>query len=120
MILSRSAASDIKRLLNQNKDSKFINAALAEAWSLLLSNQLDQTKITSYIAKRIKSLEENKTDCHIQNSHNLIRDGKKVGNIVWTDKYFTVKLNTDVINEEKEQQLRDFLETLIDVKVANM
>lgn len=119
-LLSRSAASDIKRLLNQNKDSKFINAALAEAWSLLLSNQLDQTKITSYIAKRIKSLEENKTDCHIQNSHNLIRDGKKVGNIVWTDKYFTVKLNTDVINEEKEQQLRDFLETLIDVKVANM
>jgi ParB family chromosome partitioning protein len=119
-LLSRSAASDIKRLLNQHKDSQFINACLAEAWSLLLVNELDQTKITSYILKKLKALEENRTDCHIQSSHNLIRDGKKVGNIVWAGKHLTVKLNTDVVNEEKEQQLRSFLENLIGVEVTEV
>lgn len=117
-LLSRSAASEIKRLLNQQKESKYINVLLAEAWSLLLSNELDQTKITTFISKKLKVLDENKTDCHIQSSHNLIRDGKKVGNIAWTSKHLTVKLNTDVVNEAKEQQLRDFLETLIEGKAA--
>ncbi len=117
-LLSRSAASEIKRLLNQQKESKYINVLLAEAWSLLLSNELDQTKITTFISKKLKALDENKTDCHIQSSHNLIRDGKKVGNIAWTSKHLTVKLNTDVVNEAKEQQLRDFLETLIEGKAA--
>lgn len=117
-LLSRSAASEIKRLLNQNKESKFINVLLGEAWSLLLSNELDQTKITTFISKKLKALDENKTDCHIQSSHNLIRDGKKVGNIAWTSKHLTVKLNTDVVNDVKEQQLRDFLEALIEGKAA--
>jgi ParB family chromosome partitioning protein len=119
-LLSRSAASDIKRLLKLHKDSPFVTACLAEAWSLLLASELDQTKITSHISRRIKMLEESKTDCHIQSSHNLIREGKKVGNIAWGDKHITVKLSAKMLNTEQEQQLKHFLEKLIDGELAEV
>ena len=119
-LLSRSAASDIKRLLKQQKDAPFINVFLAEAWSLLLVSELDQTKITAYISKKLKAMQENKTDCHIQSSHNLIRDGKKVGNIAWTGKHITVKLSANALNIEQEQQLKDFLEKLLDGDLAKV
>jgi len=113
-LLSRSAASDIKRLLNQNKDSLTINAYLAEAWALLLANELDQTKITSFIARKLKTPDENQKDCHIQDQHYLIQNSKKVGTIARAGKHLTVKINIDVVNEEKEQKLRDFVQALID------
>lgn len=119
-LLSRSAASDIKRLLKQQKDSPFINACLAEAWSLLLSSELDQTKLTGYISNKLKALHENKTDCHIQNSHNLIREGKKVGNIAWTGKHITVKLSAEALSSEQEDQLKDFLEKLLNGELAKV
>ena len=119
-LLSRSAASDIKRLLKQHKDSLHMNSLLAEAWSLLIANELDQTKIASYISKKLKLVEEHKTDCHIQSSYNLIRDRKKVGNIAWTGKHFSVKLNASIINEVKEKQFITFLESLIDGNVEKV
>jgi ParB family transcriptional regulator, chromosome partitioning protein len=119
-LLSRSAASDIKRLLKQQKDSPFINACMAEAWSLLLTSELDQTKITGYISKKLKVLQENKSDCHIQSSHNLIREGKKVGNIAWTGKHITVKLSVEALSAEQEQQLKDFLDKLLEGELAKV
>lgn len=110
-LLSRSAASDIKRLLNQNKDTPLFSAYLAEAWALLLDNELDQTKITAYVSRKLKGLDEK--DTHIQNARNLIREGKKVGHITWTEKHLTVKLNANALNPEQEQKLKDFLENLI-------
>jgi ParB family transcriptional regulator, chromosome partitioning protein len=119
-LLSRSAASDIKRLLKLQKDSPFINACLAEAWSLLLANELDQTKITGYINKKLKTLMENKSDCHIHSSQNLIREGKKVGNIAWTGKHITVKLSVEALSIEQEQQLKVFLEKLLEGELAKV
>jgi ParB family chromosome partitioning protein len=119
-LLSRSAASDIKRLLKQQKDSPLINACLVDAWSLLLVGELDQTKITGYMSNKLKALHEKKTDCHIQSSHNLIREGKKVGNIAWTGKHITVKLIAEAVNAEQEQQLKVFLEKLLDGELAKV
>jgi ParB family transcriptional regulator, chromosome partitioning protein len=119
-LLSRSAASDIKRLLKQQKDSPLLNACLVEAWSLLLINELDQTKITGYISKKLKALHENKPNSHIQSSLNLIREGKKVGNIAWIGEFITVKLSAKMLNIEQEQQLKDFLEKLIDGELAKV
>ncbi|WP_404361578.1 ParB/RepB/Spo0J family partition protein [Methylotuvimicrobium sp. KM1] len=110
-LLSRSAANDIKRLLNENKDHPAVNDYLAEAWDLLLSSDLDQTKIAAYVARKLKGHETR--DSHIQDAHNLIRDGKKVGNIARTEKHITVKLNTSVLNAEQEQKLKVFLEDLV-------
>jgi len=117
-LLSRSAASDIKRILNQYKDTPFINAYLAEAWALLLDNELDQTKIAPYVERKLKAQHEK--DTHIQNSHNLIRDGKKIGNIAWTEKYVTVRLSTKVLNADQEQKLKEFLEKLVDGELAEV
>jgi ParB family chromosome partitioning protein len=119
-LLSRSAASDIKRLLKQQKDSPLLNACLVEAWSLLLINELDQTKITGYISKKLKALHENKPNSHIQSSLNLIREGKKVGNIAWIGEFITVKLSAKMLNLEQEQQLKDFLEKLIDGELSKV
>jgi ParB family chromosome partitioning protein len=113
-LLSRSAASDIKRLFNQNKDSQIINAYLAEAWALLLASELDQTKITSFIARKLKTPDENQKDFPVQDQYHLIQNHKKVGTIARAGKHLTVKINTDVVNEEKEQKLRDFIQALID------
>ena len=112
-LLSRSAASDIKRLLNQNKDSQTINAYLAEAWALLLANELDQTKITAFIARKLKTSTENRDGFDIHDQHYLIQNHKKVGTIARAGKHFTVKINTDVVNKEKEQKLRAFVQALI-------
>lgn len=110
-LLSRSAANDIKRLLNENQDNPAINDYLVEAWDLLLSRDLDQTKITAYIVRKLKGYEQK--DSHIQEAHNLIRDGKKLGSIARTEKHITVKLNASALNAEQEQKLREFLEDLI-------
>lgn len=119
-LLSRSAASDLRRLLKQHNDAPLIGACLAEAWALLLVGELDQTKLTGYIGKKLKALQENTSACPIQSSHNLIQAGKKVGNIVWTDRHITVKLNTDVIDTGQEQQLKDFLAKLLDVELTKV
>lgn len=117
-LLSRSAASDIKRLLKQCGHLPSFNAYLAEAWALLLENELDQTKIAAFVTRKLKGHEEK--DSHIQNSRNLIRDGKKVGNIAWTEKHITVKLNAKTLNSEQEQKLKDFLEKLIEGELAEV
>lgn len=115
-LLSRSAASDIKRLLNQHGNSPFISTCLAEAWSLLLAGELDQTKITTYISKKLNALSDNKTSNNINNSHHLISAGKKIGQISATDKQITVKLNASAVNPDQQQQLRDFLVKLVNAK----
>lgn len=110
-LLSRAAASDIKRLLNENKDNQYVHDYLTEAWGLLLESELDQTKIAAYVARKLKGHEIKNT--HVQDAHNLIREGKKVGNISWTAKHFTVKLNADVLTKDQEEELKAFLENLV-------
>jgi ParB family chromosome partitioning protein len=117
-LLSRSAASDIKRLAKQCQASQSFNAYLAEAWALLLNNELDQTKIAAYVVRKLKGIDEK--DTHIQDSRNLIRDGKKVGNIARTEKHLTVRLNAKALNAEQEQKLKDFLEKLIEGEFAEV
>jgi ParB family chromosome partitioning protein len=117
-LLSRTAASDIKRLLKQYGGSTSLNDYLEEAWTLLLDNDLDQTKIATYITRKLKG--HNEKDSHIQNSHNLIRNGKKVGNMAWTEKHITVKLNSKALNADQEQKLKDFLEKLIEGELSEV
>jgi ParB family transcriptional regulator, chromosome partitioning protein len=111
-LLSRTAASDIKRLIKQFGQSPMFNDCLSEAWALLTENNLDQTKLAAYVVRKLKGHEEK--DSHIQNSHNLIKEGKKVGNISWAENHITVKLSTKVINGNQEQKLKEFLERLVE------
>ena len=113
-LLSRSAASDIKRLLNQNKDSQTIHGYLAEAWALLLANELDQTKITGFVARKLKTPSEVPQDGYAHWQHDFIQNSKKVGTIGWSGKHLTIKININAVNEGKEKKLMDFVQKLID------
>ncbi len=82
-----------------------------EAWTLLLDNELDQTKISKFVIRKLKGHEENKNN--IQNAHNFIKDGKIVANMSWTKKYITVKLSAKTLNLAQEKKLNEFLEKLV-------
>lgn len=118
-LLSRSAASDIRRV-GQNNETPLYGTLLAEAWGLLLSGDLEQTKIAGYIIRKLKAEEEGNKDCHIQSTHNLIKDGKKVGYISWAGKHMTIKLNAAALDEKKEKKLQAFLENLMDAEVSEV
>jgi len=118
-LLSRSAASDIRRI-GQNNETPLYDTLLAEAWGLLLNGDLEQTKIAGYIIRKLKAEEEGNKDCHIQSTHNLIKDGKKVGYISWAGKHMTIKLNTAALDEKKEKKLQAFLENLMNAEVSEV
>lgn len=118
-LLSRSAASDIRRV-GQNNETPLYGTLLAEAWGLLLSGDLEQTKIAGYIIRKLKAEEAGNKDCHIQSTHNLIKDGKKVGYISWAGKHMTIKLNAAALDEKKEKKLQAFLENLMDAEVSEV
>jgi ParB family chromosome partitioning protein len=112
-LLSRSAASELKRIQNIEKDSPFLITSMEEAWELLLAGNLEQSKLATYVSKKIKQFTQNEKDCHIQTEHNLIQDGKKVGNIAWTDKHITVKLKSNALSNAQEQKLKIYIENLL-------
>ncbi len=116
-LLSRSAASEIKRLLKQQENSECVIAYLAEAWALLLNGELEQTKITSYIRKKLSALPDTKTS---RSSYHFEAAGKKVGHIVTTDKHLTIKLNANLLKTGQEKQLRNFLTRLVEAKLTKV
>lgn len=110
-LLSRSAASDIKRLLHEHPNNPAVIDYLQEAWALLATGDLEQTKIAAQVARKLKGRETRNS--HIHDAHYLIRDGKKVGHIARTDKHVTFKLNASLLSAEQERKLKGFLEDLI-------
>ena len=119
-LLSRSAASEIRKIMGQNADKPASGDYLAEAWALLLNGEMDQTKIPGYIFRRLKAAEEGKKDCYIQSAYNLIKESKKVGWISYSGKHVTVKLDATSLDKEKEEKLQAFLETLMEAKVSDL
>lgn len=119
-ILSRSAASDIRRLIGQHSETPGFNDHLAEAWALLIKSELEQTKIAAYVLKKIKTVDGEQKDCPVPGAHNLVSDGKKVGWITWSSKHMTIKLNAADLDEKKEKKLRSFLEKLMDANVSEV
>jgi len=65
-------------------------------------------------AKKLNALRDNQTETDIKSAHHLIQAGKKVGSISSTAKHITVKLSAHAISPEQEQQLKVFLEQLLD------
>jgi ParB family transcriptional regulator, chromosome partitioning protein len=112
-LMSRSAANDLKRLLKQCSEEPSWDACLLEAWSQLVSGDLEQTKLTGYVSRRIKMHKEMQGDEHLKNTHNFLRLGKKVGSISWDDRHVIVRIKADIINSSQENQLREFLENLL-------
>ena len=111
-LLSRAAAADLKRFLQQHEDSPLAMEFLMEAWELLEACELEQTKLTAHVARELKAQlggEEHGS----RDVQELVRCGKKVGSISRDGKNLVVKLKAGTLSQKKESQLYQFLEKLI-------
>jgi ParB family chromosome partitioning protein len=112
-LLSRSAAADIKRLLQQNENNDRAIEELEKAWSLLLDGNLEQTKLATHIARIMSVDEQSRTLTSPRIALKLARDGKQVGSISRDDRNFVVKLHASILSEEQADKLQNFVEQLL-------
>jgi ParB family transcriptional regulator, chromosome partitioning protein len=111
-LLSRAAAVDLKRFLQQHEGLPLAMELLMEAWELLEAGELEQTKLTAHVARELKA----RFDGGEHGSHDvqeLVRRGKKVGSISRDGKNLVIKLKVGTLSQKKESQLYQFLEKLI-------
>lgn len=115
-ILSRAAATEIKRLLQKTEQTALICEYLEEAWMKLEAGELEQTKIAAYIIKALHT--RNSPPISIQSeSHNLICNGKIVGSISEDGKALFVKLKARALSEDKRAKLFQFIKELVAAEV---
>lgn len=115
-LLSRAAAADIKRIIKTIDASVGVDKLLDQAWNLLETGALEQTKIASYLLREAKALQHG-TAFRQHNAKKLIREGKTVGSISQDNKHLVVKLNVTALDDQQMSQLRSFVEQLVTNKV---
>lgn len=116
-LLSRSAASEIKRIL-KDVDQDQAAAALNEVWLLLEQGSIEQSKIGDRLQK---ALQAKKYGVEVAPDKARLLDvtfaGQKVGFFSRNSRQIVLKLNSVVLDENQEQRLQDFVQTLINEKV---
>ena len=116
-LLSRSAAADIKRVLQQYADNERAIESLQRAWTLLLEGHLEQTKVAAHIGRSMSADDQSRTLASPRIALKLARDGKQIGSISRDDKNFVVKLNASALSEEQAAKLQQFVEQLVSGEV---
>ena len=111
-ILSRSAAVDTRRVLQQSEGHPMLEECMKESWALLEMGELVQTKFATHLAKALKARLTNAIPDDHSIQH-LAKDGRKVGTISKDRKSLIVKLDSDVLSHEQEHHLRLFLAELL-------
>ena len=111
-ILSRSAAVDTRRVLQQSEGHPMLEECMKESWALLEMGELVQTKFATHLAKALKARLTNAIPDDHSIQH-LAKDGRKVGTISKDRKSLIVKLDSDVLSQEQEHHLRLFLAELL-------
>lgn len=111
-LISRAAATDIKRLINKENKLENFNEVLEEAWRLLVDGNMDQSKLTTYVKNKLKGFK----NIGSGSVTDLIRKGKKIGGISVTEKDITIKINIDEITPEQENEIRNFFDDMIKEK----
>ena len=111
-ILSRSAAVDTRRVLQQSEGHPMLEDCMKESWALLEMGELVQTKFATHLAKALKARLTNAIPDDHSIQH-LAKDGRKVGTISKDRKSLIVKLDSDVLSQEQEHHLRLFLAELL-------
>lgn len=110
-LLSRTAAVQIKKILDDHQNSSVVLASLETAWGLLKDGNLQQTHITRFIKKALKDvygLNQATDEKIIQN-----KSGSPIGRVNQTEKYWTVQLNVAGINEQQQEQILNFIRGIL-------
>lgn len=115
-LLSRSAAAEIRRLLQQTEHAQLIHELLQEAWEKLEAGEIEQTKLAAHIVRELRV--RTMPSAHIRSeTRNLIRNGKIVGSISEDGKDLVVKLKALALNDDKRKKLLQFIEKLVATEV---
>lgn len=108
-LISRTAATDIKAMLLRENARPAALDALREAVNLVAAKELDQTKIVSHVASVLRGTSMR----NLSQAIPLSKAGLRVGSIAHVGENFVLKIRTRTLDQQKEQALREFVETLI-------
>ncbi len=110
-LLSRAAASDIKRTMQSIEPPSLMLELFNRAWDLLEAGLLEQTKIAHFLSREFRMIKEG-NPARRHDTQTLARDGKSVGSISRDSKHLVIKLKVDALSDENEARLRSFVEQL--------
>ncbi|MEN2428952.1 ParB/RepB/Spo0J family partition protein [Chromobacterium vaccinii] len=116
-LLSRSAASELKRLLEQTAASPELDVALDLAWSLLEQGSLEQGKMAGFINRQLQQQDVSRPLPSQRQAWKLARAGQQVGSMSRDDKHVMLKLKAGVLNDEEIVQLEQFVRQLLSHEV---
>jgi ParB family transcriptional regulator, chromosome partitioning protein len=108
-LLSRSAATDIVKVLKEAGDDGAIRKRLEEAWALLETGKLDQTKVAVFLSHKPASAPASR-----QKPTHILRRGAKVGTFSHTPNEFVMKLANSALTDEQMEKIQRFVLELLE------
>lgn len=108
-LLSRSAATDIVKVLKEAGDDGAIRKRLEEAWALLETGKLDQTKVAMFLSHKPVSAQASR-----QKPTHILRRGAKVGTFSHTPNEFVMKLANSALTDEQMEKIQRFVLELLE------
>lgn len=111
-LMSRAAASELKRLLDHVDHGPALDAALDRAWSALEQGELEQGKFAAYVQRLLHAPAEARAPVE-RLSTKLARAGKAVGTFTRDEKHLSIKLKASALSEDEAARLEQFLQALL-------
>jgi ParB family chromosome partitioning protein len=111
-LLSRTAASELKQLLQQTEHNALLLELLDDAWRLLESGELPQTKLAAHILRELKSRTAGTERGHTE-SHDVVHKGRVVGTMTQDERSVVLKLKGHTLTDEQRSKLLAFVDGLL-------
>ncbi|MCB6185133.1 ParB/RepB/Spo0J family partition protein [Leeia sp. TBRC 13508] len=112
-LLSRAAAAKIKSLLEKTEEH-IINPILKEGWKKLIKNEIDQTKLSVWIAQQIETTKSDDSSAKQMLLRDFTRQGRKVGSYQATPHGITIKLKSKYLTEDQKEALQLYISDLLE------
>lgn len=111
-LLSRTAATQIKQVLNEYPTSdETINGLLLEVWEMLKNREIEQTKIASYLRLQLKPIKEKLLVTPMTKP--ILQYGKEVGKIQNKGNKFVLEIQSSALDVEQERTIERFINQLL-------
>jgi ParB family chromosome partitioning protein len=115
-LLSRNAASDIKRILNNTlqEHDEIALSAFKEAINLLETGEIGQTKIANFIYQKVKQFKDSEALGLNKEKEEFFHNGKKIGYFSSSSqKGIIIKISSGILNDEKKEELKAILNNFL-------
>ena len=122
-LLSRSAAYDIKQVINELQLSEQqITEILSHVWDMLELGKLEQGKIAEFIRQQSLKLSQDILTPAIAaplDIKPIISNGKPIGKFHHKGKKYVVEINAKDLDEQQRIEIEKFIETLMTKNVSS-